>query len=256
MKQFEKQTIALLTVVCLCLSLSACIENPNIADSNSPYNQYVIYDPHLQCREVDRTEIIRSQRPPRSVRYFLIPGESSNQFICGDFGATLFGRPDPYILQNPENYIDVLEEWTIRSVELYADDSNNPAVSYDDTDEFARNYRILLGSFSAEAISELKTAMNSEKIEFVSTEGDRRIGAGHCKFYLQINFEQHENIVWEMSVNCFEREDGRVLRGCFRSPNSEKELYFKEFYADLTECEQLTAETFGLIEAYLSEQNS
>lgn len=215
MRQLQKSAMILSLALCLCLLLVSCLENPNTTDPNSPYNQYVIYDPHLQCREVDRTEIIHSQRSPWGVRYFSIPGESSNYFICGDFGATLFGQPDPYILQNPEEYIDVLEEWTIRSVELYVDDSNNPSVSYDDKDEFERNYRISLGSFSAESIGELKTAMNSEKNEFVSVEGDRQIGGGHCKFYLQINFEQHENIVWEMSVNCFEREDRRVLRGFF-----------------------------------------
>ena len=240
------------------------LENPNVSDPESPYNGYVLYDPHLQPREVNRTEIIHSQRQTnknssysQSVRYRTIVGAESEEFVCIDYSGPLFDSPKPYVVQNPKNYVDVLREWDIRSVEFYVDDSKNPAVPYDEQDAFKKNDRILLGTLSGAATEQLITFVESEHNEY--TETDTRSEVPDCRFYVQINFEQWKNIVWEMHVTCYlskDDSDAKILCGVLLQPNSENETSPISCSASMMEQERLSKELLDMMEAYLANRAS
>ena len=242
-------------------------ENPNVDDPESPYNGYILYDLHLQPREVDRTKNIKSQRQTNknssygSVSYRTIVGAESEQFVCIDYSGALFSVPDPYVVQNPENYVDVLQEWDIRSVEFYVDDSKNPAVPYDEQDAFKKNDRKLLGTLSQLAVSQLQSfvGVGSGNDEYVPSEEDKEPGEPHCDFYIQINFRQSENIVWEMHVRCYEAQgapENLVLCGILLWPNPESETAPLWLSANMMAQEQLSAEVLDMIEAYLADRAS
>ena len=179
------------------------------------YINYRCYDYHLACLDaydqVDNT-FIKEDVKEYSV-YFRKPvGTSDGQFVCARV-ANFLGPPNYVIFQNPDDYVNVLEEWTIKKIELYYigghyGDENNTGRRIGESDEPAAIPTEIIATCTEPAIF-------SELVDFVLNpdySGTESYTAGYYMqsiepkegfrgFYIRIHFNESSVIVWDSDVS-------------------------------------------------------
>lgn len=177
--------------------------------TNDAYADYVCRDYHLVCTSKEEYQGVYSidyKGVTYRCDYYSIEGVSDEQFIFARVQPRLLGVPgENYILQSPENEIDVLDEWTMRKYEIYYTDSNeeeNQDVSiYDDREELIK--RVVLSDSKEDVLQELKETLANveEETNFRIDSGYKRIYPGEAvRYYLRIYFDEAEEIVWETKL--------------------------------------------------------
>lgn len=234
---------------CSLLMLSSCLPDTTV-DMETPYNNYILYDPHLQCQNIkdDKIESARNT----DVFYHEIWHVPEENLMCVDYGTGLFDDHERYVVQNPDGYEDIFHDWTIKSVGVYKENS----VRYSATPN-----RELLGELSQDAINELKTFYSAEKqngIPFFGYGPDYTWEGECCEslavFCIRVNYEESKNVYWEMEVRSFfeqEAPDERILSAEWLTVGEAEQI--DAFFASLSEYPALCDEVSEIIGTFLTE---
>lgn len=159
------------------------------------YEDYGRYDAHLQCTNVyGRSKTIKREDFEGSHRYKKIHSVSDEQFIClTSFAFPYEGLTETLmVLQNPDNYVDVFNEWMVKKIEL--SDYSGDEVINTLTDQ--------------NIVSEFKKFINSEKTEdelIDPVPDDRKYNPKG--YTISIHYEETENIYWKTMVYHYISED-------------------------------------------------
>ena len=198
--------IILLAACCLC----GCGSKP----ASRKYVNYQLYDNHLYCTDVEEESvraICESENARGSFNARRLKNIPDEQFICARYRASIFaGYYINVILQNPDNYVDVINEWTISSVELYLYLRNKD-------DELARTPdKIVASTDNQDVICELLEFLNNDEYSksvflsdsVVSYDEYGQKDKQKYELFLRVNFEEAENIVWDTEVWSGIRNEG------------------------------------------------
>ena len=175
------------------------------------YKSYKRYDYHLKCfdKEDYITEQIQTKYEDyRGVKYKgkvslqKISGVDENQFVYAYWERTIKpGNSVKYfnyetVMQNPDNYIDVIKDWTITKIEIIGyGNAKESDYKEDESDK-----KIISSTTDEEVLSDLKKCILNEKDEeefkkFYTYSGDYY--SDGYRAYIRVHFAESDNIVWE-----------------------------------------------------------
>ncbi len=111
----------------MCIVFSGCVSNKTLITDK--YCNYKFYDHHLQCLNATpriATEIRIYNNREYWLYYKKPKNTSDDQFICACISQRSYlPLRENVIMQNPDNYIDVLNDWTIKQIIIYDIDVND-----------------------------------------------------------------------------------------------------------------------------------
>lgn len=182
------------------------------------YTSYVCYDYHLACLDAESdgatAEVTCSEDDgtghTSKVRFRQIIGASDDQFISATvLPGLLLGASEHVVMQNPDNYVDVLADWTIKTIELYYVDYKHPI----EQDELATiPSRVLASTSDMTCASELKECILADHDTEALPDGytvEHRNDETYYVFYIRIHFNESENIVWDSELISFLSKEGQ-----------------------------------------------
>lgn len=199
-----RKTAILLTLVALLLT--GC-RHRNAFDPQK-YEGYICYDRHLACLDAYEKYAIANTEYGNTfyTLTFRKPvGVSDEQFICVKFQVPfMLNFPDLAIMQNPDDYIDVFRDWTVKQIDINVFSLHYPTPIWEE-EEPARTPKIVLSTSTDKAVID-------EFVEFV-TNSDyyERPNYSQMKeekyneddtYYLgiRVHFNESENIVWDTDL--------------------------------------------------------
>ena len=199
--------------VCVVGILSGCDKT---SINPEKYTSYICYDYHLKCLETEGekaiTEIsyqddLTNNEYKQKAWFQKIVGESDDTFIYAEVLSSLPLVPsDKVVMQNPNNYIDIWNDWSIKKIELYYIDGRDPieqnkAANIPDkiiasTTDLGCLYEFI----------ELVKSSDDETEKFILPYGYVREhmydGVG-LSYYIRVYFNESENIIWDSQVTSF-----------------------------------------------------
>lgn len=199
--------IAILCIVCLAMGSSCQLIRPKNPEQ---YTGYVCYDAHLTClkkgRELGRTEYAYENDTGTysvDIRFWKIPKESETQFVYAYAAHSIFFDRGSYIvMQNPDNYVDVLGTWHVEKLVFYCLDLQN-------VENREPKKREIVSTSDPTCISELVSFALAEpdpaKAEGTITSdiGKREVDDRYSFFYIRAYFSESKNIVWDAEVTSY-----------------------------------------------------
>ena len=220
--------ILLLLLIATFVFCSGCSlrSSPDI----SKYTSYNCYDYHLACLKTEgrsgTAEVTKIDEANREVTdrvsFQKIIDVSDDQFVYANV-FVLLQPPEKVVLQNPDNYVDVWVDWTIKKVDVfYVDlykpiDQNKPAIIPN---------KIISLTDDSDIISELTEFVLADNYikKFENPTGySREYGSDYERvFYIRVYFNESENIVWDskfMSFYSDELHDRIIFLDKGRTPN-------------------------------------
>lgn len=184
-KNMLKKVIKILLIVAIPLLILHLISIPPIKNIQR-YDNYKCYDYNLKCTDLRGWSEYRDIPGESNIKrtYYKIGRESKKQFIGGQ-NIAWFSVEPIRVLQNPDSYVDVFNDWTVEKMEFVSRNNN----VYDTlTDE--------------SIIEEFKGFVNSDKTEQELTSPYRYINEnipGQSKL-IRIYYEESHNIFWAAEV--------------------------------------------------------
>ena len=181
------------------------------------YESYRLYEPHLNCLRLEdhKTEEFKityhspdgEQKQTAYVSFSEISEADNEQFVFAymrDVPLLMYGRGETNgVLQNPDNYIDVFNDWTIDRIELlYCKNTS---------DESSK--KTIIASEDENIIKDFKDCINSGKVE-----DDIKASNGYSSdmryyYYVRVYFKESDNIYWETRVFRHFLGDNASLKG-------------------------------------------
>ena len=181
----------------------------------APYTSYLCYDYHLACLDVcdeeARTIIGNEDESQFSVLFRKPAGESDEAFICASVRLLYpLASPQIVIMQNPDHYIDVLADWSIKKIEICSLDPNQSnrkrwwekdglakhpteiLAVIDDSDILKGFADFVLGEETVNAV--IPNHYYREK--YIIENKDYRV-------FIRVYFNESHSIVWDASVESF-----------------------------------------------------
>lgn len=209
----------IIVLVVVSALLSGCSRDPYRYDIPNPekYASYICYDYHLYCldayKNADSALMEDELGATYKVSYRYAVGESDDEFICARAGLYApLSFPEILILQNPEQYIDVWNDWTVKEIQLYVQDLHDDNFKrIDEEDEPARTpTSIIATTADADCLTEIKTfAAADEPQPFIPPDGyvNEILQKDRFKFYIRVSFNESANIVWDSAVTPYYSEE-------------------------------------------------
>ena len=158
---------------------------PSIRNTEK-YKNYKIYDYHLSCDMVTGSSKAVNRDDIDIVgvmRYKKFFSVSDDQFICLSQSIILDNTPNLMVLQNPDNYVDVFNEWKVKKVELLDGD------------------KVINTLTDQNIVSDFKKFINSEKDENELINPSSYVGDHKAEHYnIRIYYEESEYMRWETLV--------------------------------------------------------
>ena len=154
------------------------------------YNNYKIYDYHLDCIDVGRSSTtVHREDFDGTTKYNKIYYVSDDQFIrlSQAYFPFLGMTSSRYVLQNPDNYVDVFNEWTVERIDVIDEKDN------------------VIGILTDQAVIEhFKEFINSEKTPQEITDpwsyfADDQVDVDY--YNIRIYYKESENIYWSTSIS-------------------------------------------------------
>ena len=231
-----------LIIAVACIFLCSC-NSCQVIDAEK-YRSYVCYDGRLTCLKVglssnsiNVTNIDGSREETLKISYRKIRGESDEQFIYANVFRFLDGNYKA-VMQNPDNYIDVWNEWTVEKIDVFYQSSYEPKKS-----KTARiPTKIVSSTQSADAIAELTEIVVSEKssgkIEIPKgyiSEDYRKDVEPHYYFYIRVHFNESDNIIWDARIEVYyseELQDRIIVMDNTKAPSFYINKEWKEYVLD------------------------
>lgn len=198
-----------IAVICLCsafvIALSVVMVKKIINDNHfEKYGSYECYDYHLVSLKTTSTRASNI-----FISYSDIKDAPREQFVSVhsvDWPTVMFNTLiSTYVYQNPDDYVDVLNDWTISKIEVFSTgdgyDTNNPQIDLGD--------RVVATSSDGSVASELVEFVKNDDY---STDAKRPTDYAYENFdkgqlRIRVHFEEAEYLVWESDIECY-RPDG------------------------------------------------
>lgn len=211
-------------------------------ENSEPFSQYKCYDYHLKCLEIEEEEseyhklsyaLDNGESATKYATYSRITGEEENRFVSAFVKASKYGLDsgERVTMQNPESYINVLNDWTIDRIELFIAASNNDHLVCAVPKEVIRLTR------EQDVIEDFKTFILSEKSEDELKRPSEYPGlytkdTSRYDYCVRVYFKESDNIIWESYVKRYIIDE------------SEKDRYDNIYLIDV-----------GIEPIYISQQN-
>ena len=189
--------LLILFLVCILFLLSGCRGQLHLDE----YRHYFCYDKLFTTLSTGSSAQTRftSRSIKHFATYFLIPEESDNQFVGLKYTLP-FSPVRWYILQNPDNYIDIWDEWTIEKITFFClYTSRNQGLKHKQNKSALQPDRIIDSTSDAGCLSDMYA--------FIATDSADYIPAIHADpletempdylLYVRVSFKESKNIIWE-----------------------------------------------------------
>ena len=208
--------LALYFIAFIITLTSSCDSCEETLDAEK-YRSYVCYDYHLTCFDVSGKsntidyvyKFYDSEAISERVSFQKIDGESDDQFVYATAHAIAFGPLGRLVMQNPDNYIDVWNDWTIEKIELFYIDYSQE-IKESETAKIPS--AIAASTQSANVIAEIKEIVLSETSneKFELPEGyinARQQSDSPYVFYIRVHFNESDNIIWDTKLYVYYSEE-------------------------------------------------
>jgi len=205
-ERFFKKPIKIVTLTLIGAFFLHTIFNMLQIFDPTKYSSYICYDTLLSCTDAhDRYERknIEYNGKTLSSRYRKPVGISDDQFVCLYVGELLSSNYYVYIMQNPENYVDVLSQWTIDKIEIYNTNKND---QNKERSEPAYDIAELLlstddeGIIEAGIINDFLTFINDDNIERKQGMSTGLLFDASKRTRIRVHFKECETIVWDGEI--------------------------------------------------------
>lgn len=175
------------------------------------YANYCLYDYNLYCLDAENgTSSVLYNGGPFRAHYRKVVGESDEQFVSATMTQMMGSRNWALVFQNPEDYVDVWAEWTIKEMQVYYYYRNFSIHEPNDEEEepCRTPHGILLSSTDAVIAEELKTFATDENYTFSrysSQDTFEKVvyDGNNPLMVIRVYFNESETIVWDAVVNCY-----------------------------------------------------
>ena len=219
------------------------------------YEDYRIYDHNLTYKKVDRVATaVHMEHENDSllsgtteIYYRRIKGVGSKDFIVQYTNKTEFlaeSNPSLHVMQNPENYISVIDNWTIDKMQLSYFSINDP-----NYEEFPlKNLNYILGDLDDHTEEFYKLRAAKEGRQYLHFKGHHSWLAQN-DLYLRLTFEEEENILWEAPLyfGTYEKERQLFIKMTY-PPASAQESGAQPLYIPLPEDSALYQQIYDYID--------
>ena len=212
---------------CLILILTGCNKE---TINGSDYKKYKCYDTHLFCLDAqDETGFWgkKYDNEWHSIFFRKPVGVSDEQFICAKVESR-FSHVNIVVMQNPNNYVDVLQDWTIKEIEIYYISMDSRRVEgiskrLVDEEEPARTPAGIIASTTDSSVfTEFKdfvlssTPMDEETTKVIWGPDKKKFESEiheSVEVYIRVHFNESENIVWDSEIKCgsYEGDQNRYI---------------------------------------------
>lgn len=210
---FYNVSIVILVLACLLGTLVGCKET---SIDPQKYTSYCCYDYHLKClaTEGKKAKTRITHFDDSGVDYTTnawlqrIAGESDGMFIYAQVLPQIpLGPSDKVIMQNPDHYVDVWNDWTVEKIELYWIDLNKPIAQ----DKPANIPTAVIGTTQeGECLSNIKMLVESSDEWAKQNIPDGYVRESYdCFYYVRVYFEESESIVWDSQVKCYHSSENK-----------------------------------------------
>ena len=180
------------------------------------YKNYKCYDVHLCCLDAYETQVFLPRIEEGEIRYSVTyrkpVGVSDNQFICASVKEFL-SFPQIVIMQNPDNYVDVLQDWTIKKIELYYVSHSSDRIEgkskpiYEEDEPALKPVKIIGTTTDIDVFNEFLefvlnsnySMMNDRQNGFYDEKKNSEID-DNISIYIRVHFNEAENIVWDSRI--------------------------------------------------------
>jgi hypothetical protein len=209
-------------ILCFACLMMGCTNQSLSKEELAKYTEYVCYDSHLVClksgKYLGRTDYPYYREYESSgkkfeytitVKLWKIPKESEDQFVYAHAFRPILDVGRRVVMQNPDNYVDVLSTWNIEKLELYCLDRS------DIDKERNPKKKVIETTSDSTCISELVSfalsELDPEKIEKFKTMYSVNSG-GYYDFYVRAYFSESEYIAWDAEADLyFDKESEQKL---------------------------------------------
>lgn len=212
------RTIIIPILICSMMISSCSTQVPTTTD----YESYVCYDANLTFTKVGKklgmntVEVVQDDE--YVYIYWKIPGETTEQFVAVnaiEYVLMFGGNRVQQILQNPDHFINVLEDWTVKEIQVCRWDLGDQRYirSYSKLPS-DRNLEIKSVTSEQEIIDELDTFMTCEDLivkKITNPNGYKSDKSSNERFYLRIVFHESKNIVWECQIRPYSNDSSRLF---------------------------------------------
>jgi len=180
------------------LGSASCIFSSKTVEE---YKDYRCYDYHLRYLNTSKSigkYTLEQDNTVYNIDYKKIIGEDEAKLIGAEISSTagaFSSGYDPRVLQNPNTYVSIIDDWTIEKMQFCL---------YDITKE-ERN--VIFESGDADDIAAFRTLLSSDDhsvwkpdsgyVNELSKSGDEK------QLYLRIVFSESENVVWETEIKSY-----------------------------------------------------
>lgn len=203
-----KRTFAIILTFAVVLLISGC--SSSNAPDPSKYSEYVCYDYHLACLDAyaqTAYTTVEFDDLKYGIKYRKPVGESDEQFICALVGQKHpLSSPRIIIMQNPNYYIDVFKDWTIKSIELYSKDLRYPKPLWDEDEPARTPSKVLNANTDAVVFDEFINFITGDEYSekhIRNEDFEREIPNDDYVLYIRVHFNESDNIVWDSTVNSY-----------------------------------------------------
>ena len=167
------------------------------------YVGYKCFDYHLACLDAYSQKaktVLEFDGIDYTVQFRKAVGVSDSQFICAKVCARQpLATADHGIMQNPDDYIDVLKDWTVNNIELYY----KSVYDTKEDDEPARVPTKILSANSDSIVAEELIGLLTSTVDPGKYEpgNELKLESDEYTLYIRIHFNESETIVWDSHVD-------------------------------------------------------
>ena len=157
------------------------------------YESYVLYDCHLECLDWEteaNASVVYANRT-YNVTFCKVKGEPEDQFIYANIAdLTPFSPSGWFVLQNPENYVDIWSEWTVKEIQIYTEEE----VEAESSGAYTQN---IIATTANQVCAQELSRMNRVESADPSTETP---SVRLSELRIRVIFQESEVIVWNSNV--------------------------------------------------------
>jgi hypothetical protein len=203
--------ILLFLLTFITILLSGC--NAQEVIQTNKYKEYKCFDYHLACLDADENKL-KSMIEVDSVGYTILYrkpiGESDEKFICSSVSKQHpLSSTELVIMQNPDNYIDVFAEWTIKKIELYCINLYNTIPLWDENEPARTPASIMSTTTDVAVFDELinfVTDVNYFEKYTLKENFTREMPNDDYVIYIRVHFNESDNIIWDSEISSYVSE--------------------------------------------------
>lgn len=203
-----KKIFTLLIIFVCLIFLSGCYDGGEIIADD--YTDYICYDNHLVSLKCYKNRGVGKRFEDDgdteiTAFYKKIVDESDEQFIVALRRASIpfLDSPTALILQNPNNYIDPFEDWSIEKIEVYYRRLKSPLPPSDDAWLAPTKSGVIATSDDNIICTEFTDFIKNSDVSDTTIQTDipKTLLDDDYVFRIRVYFNESKNIVWDSSLD-------------------------------------------------------